>query len=225
MPAKSSAAKLRRASPESRPDGEAPLYAVLAKTLEDAIRSGHYAEGGLLPTELALSQAHGVSRQTVREALRRLEDQGLLTRRRGVGTRVSAAPGERRFVLEIGSMPDIVEYARRVRLQVDSIRAVRASARLATELECREGTRWLEVRGRRFLIDAPQSPVAVVQMHVRARYPGIEERLRAIGDTAVHALLERDYGEQIEEFVQEVTAIAMPPAAADLLGVARGSRA
>ncbi len=48
--------------------------------------------GDRLPTELELVEQFGVSRETVREALRGLEDDGLIRRRRGSGTVVVKVP-------------------------------------------------------------------------------------------------------------------------------------
>jgi GntR family transcriptional regulator len=56
-------------------------YQQLAKALEDAIRSGEYAPGSMLPAELAIAQDAGVSRHTVRHALSSLRDRGLVLSR------------------------------------------------------------------------------------------------------------------------------------------------
>ena len=54
--------------------------------LRQAIVKGTYNPGSQLPTEEELGEILGVSRTVVREALRALEDEGLITRRHGVGT-------------------------------------------------------------------------------------------------------------------------------------------
>jgi DNA-binding GntR family transcriptional regulator len=202
---------------------DVPLYASLAKSLADAIRAGRHPAGSLLPTEEALSRTWAVSRQTVREALRRLDEQGLIVRRRGIGTRVAGDGAQRRFVLGIGSMTDIAEYAEQLRLKVESVAAVRANAALAAALGCRAGSRWLEVSGWRFPVGAPRTAVAVTRMWVRADYPGLERRLHDFGGTAVHRLLEDEFGEQIEEIEQEITAIAIAEDVAHRLAVASGA--
>lgn len=56
------------------------------------ITTGPWGPGALLPGEVALAEEFGCSRATVNRALRELDEQGLLDRRRKAGTRVRAAP-------------------------------------------------------------------------------------------------------------------------------------
>ncbi len=55
-----------------------PLHTQLAAILRADIAAGKYAETGMLPSESFLQQEHGVSRGTVRRALRTLADEGLV---------------------------------------------------------------------------------------------------------------------------------------------------
>lgn len=71
-----------------------PLYAQIEDRFRDAITRGTLAPGSSLPAERALAEALGVSRITVRKAFARLQQDGLLRRRRGAGT-VVASPGDR----------------------------------------------------------------------------------------------------------------------------------
>ena len=63
-----------------------PQYVLVAQRLIGDIASGRYPVGSLLPAELALCTQLGVSRHTIREAIRRLQERGLVRRQRGVGT-------------------------------------------------------------------------------------------------------------------------------------------
>ena len=65
-----------------------PRYMALARQLAKEIRKGKYPVDTLLPTEAELTTKYGLSRFTVREAIRQLQSQGLVFRRQGVGTRV-----------------------------------------------------------------------------------------------------------------------------------------
>ena len=61
-----------------------PAYQVLADALRARILTGELQPGAKLPIEPELSQQYGVSRSTVREALRVLASQNLITTTRGV---------------------------------------------------------------------------------------------------------------------------------------------
>lgn len=82
-----------------------PLSAQLAQALRELIRAGQLRPGDKVPSEPQLARDHQVSRDTAQRALAMLADEGLITRRRGVGsavvtavapvTEVRAAPGTR----------------------------------------------------------------------------------------------------------------------------------
>jgi len=70
------------------------LYEQIAADLEEKIRRGDIAAGEPLQTEVDLAKAYGVSRSTVRQALSRLQQLGLITREVGRGTFVRSSPPE-----------------------------------------------------------------------------------------------------------------------------------
>jgi GntR family transcriptional regulator len=67
-----------------------PLHFQISTLIKDGIATGRYHPGDQLPTEEALGELHGVSRVTVRRALKSLEQQGLIERTAGRGTFVSS---------------------------------------------------------------------------------------------------------------------------------------
>lgn len=71
---------------------EVPLYYQLGTILREQILSGAYAIGDQLPTEAELVADYGVSRITVRQALKTLEDENLVRREAGRGTFVTGHP-------------------------------------------------------------------------------------------------------------------------------------
>ena len=66
----------------------APKYQSIAGCLRQEIENGLYSGKQLLPTEQLLCQRFQISRQTVRRALSVLEEEGLITRRQGSGSRL-----------------------------------------------------------------------------------------------------------------------------------------
>jgi len=69
-----------------------PRYVQIEESLHALLKTGGYRPGDKLPPEPALAQQIGVSRATLREALRSLEQQGIINRKQGVGTFVSLRP-------------------------------------------------------------------------------------------------------------------------------------
>jgi GntR family transcriptional regulator len=62
-----------------------PRFEAVAAELRERIALGDYARSGALPSEAELGRRYDVSRVTVRRALERLRDEGLITARRGSG--------------------------------------------------------------------------------------------------------------------------------------------
>ncbi|MGA8979571.1 MAG: GntR family transcriptional regulator [Pedococcus sp.] len=80
-------------------DSPVPLYHQLAEQLSAAISDGRLQPGDAFENELALTERLGLSRPTVRRAIQEMVDQGLLVRRRGLGTRVANRKVHRRAEL------------------------------------------------------------------------------------------------------------------------------
>jgi GntR family transcriptional regulator len=72
------------------PASPIPLYRQLADELGAGIRAGEYAVGGQIPSEHELARRYRLGRPTVRQATDFLVRRGLLVRRRGSGTFVTA---------------------------------------------------------------------------------------------------------------------------------------
>jgi GntR family transcriptional regulator len=66
-----------------------PLYKQIEDYIRDLIDSGDYDKGKLLPKEENLAKRFGVSRNTVRQGMYKLVMEGLLIRKKGVGTVVA----------------------------------------------------------------------------------------------------------------------------------------
>ena len=68
-----------------------PYWYQLAGILEHAIAQGQWRPGERLPSESELCERFGISRTTVRQALARLEQEGMVVRRKGFGTFAASA--------------------------------------------------------------------------------------------------------------------------------------
>ena len=70
-----------------------PKHADISRDLRREIASGKYAASGRLPSEAQIVERFGVSRPTAAQALRTLQQEGLIERRPGSGTYLSHANG------------------------------------------------------------------------------------------------------------------------------------
>ena len=81
---------------------EQPKYLQVADILRKEIAEGVFRDGQTLMTEEELRFRFNVSRQTIRQAIALLEDDGLVDRRRGSGTYVRHGPRRRQGTVHVG---------------------------------------------------------------------------------------------------------------------------
>jgi GntR family transcriptional regulator len=198
-----------------------PHYVVLAESLLRDIETGRYPVSSLLPTEKELAQQFGMSRHTVREAVRRLQDLGLVSRRPGVGTRVKAKTAASRYVQSTASISDLLQYAKEVLLHVGPAVEVTADDKLAAMLQCKPGQRWLKYMGQRHAGDDDE-PICYTEVFVSYEFASIRDVISR-SRIAVYALIEKHFNVQFREVRQQIAAVGIPAKAATSLGVKRGS--
>lgn len=197
-----------------------PLYLTVAQTLKDEILKGVFPVGSQLPTEEALATRFKVSRATVREALRGLRNDNLVTSRRGAGTTVARANQPDQYVRELASINDLIAFAQGTRYEIQSMETVTADDSLAQRLGCQSGDQWLAIRGYRYGEDS-KLPVCWTEVFVDAQYAGVGrlvERHRGNIFEAVEDL----YGVSVREVHQEVMAGPVPDNLAAGLGMNAG---
>lgn len=118
---------------------EVPLYYQLAGVLRENIVSGAFASGGRLPTEAELVEQYGVSRITVRQALRILEQEDLIRREVGRGTFVTEHGALKASVQVEGSLDDLISMVMATSVQIVDLRTIKASAQEASILDLEPG--------------------------------------------------------------------------------------
>ncbi len=192
-----------------------PRYQRVADELIQHIGAGTYPVGALLPTEMELCQQYGISRHTVREALRRLRDAGLVSSRRRVGTEVLARTPAANYRQPTNSIGDLLQYAEETRLTVLRVKRVSIGASLAEQLEGEVGDEWLKVTTLRAAPGDAQ-PVCLTTTYVNARLPDIETQVTQLAGP-LSAMLERVYGVKITRIEQSIQAVALRAREAKLL--------
>ena len=202
----------RRSAPRS---AEPPRYRQIADELTARIAAGRYPVGELLPTEMELCDLYGISRSTVREALRRLRDAGLISRRRRTGTKVVAQTSPVSYRQPTNSIRDLLQYADDTQIEIVSEKRVICDGRLAALLECREGHAWLRLTSLRRMPDDPR-PICMTTAYVDAGLPDIDKHLESNAGP-ISAMLERTYGVRIARIEQSIRAVRLGRQEAKLL--------
>lgn len=111
------------------PSSVAAGSAAIAARLQQAILDGQYVHGARLPPERELAQHFGASRSTVREALRRLEEMRLLSRRIGSGTFVNYRPAPNgNYIAERTSPLQLIEVRQALEPCIARLAAVNGTA-------------------------------------------------------------------------------------------------
>ena len=187
--------------------------------LRDRIMSGELAPGTRLPGEPSLAAEHGVARVTIRRALGRLTQDGLVRRRPGSGTFVREAAMTKPVVADFANLfQHHVEMGTRTGVRLLSFAYGVPPAGVAEAMGLAPGERTQRsVRVR--LID--EEPFSYLTTHVPERV-GLTYSEADLAHMALLGLLERS-GVAIERASQSITAALAGPDVADALGVEIGT--
>ncbi|CAG9189810.1 GntR family transcriptional regulator [Paraburkholderia sabiae] len=202
-----------------------PRYAELAEELIQAIGAGKFEVGSSLPSEVDLSEQYGVSRATVRSALERVQELGLISRRKRAGIRVESAKPKAAFSHNMSSVEDLVQFAVVTERHVRSVTELSASPSLAGKLGVDAGTRLLRVEMLRVDPSKPDAPLCWTDVYLEAALgAGIKRELRN-STGLICDMVERRFGRSVHNVRQEIRAIGVPDNLAEPLGVKPDSHA
>lgn len=197
-----------------------PRYQALADILQNEIESGVYPVGSRMPTELELCNRFSVSRFTVREALRRMIDNGMILRRQGSGTIVVSKNPTTMFVQKLNSIDELLQYSIDTRLKVKNSAAVEVDASTAKMIGCDPGDAWHRIESIRYLDE--KSPICWTDVYVRPEHQKLTDR---IGEdtTPVFMVIEKEFGVVADEVTIDLFAGSMEETKAWAMGVEPGS--
>jgi GntR family transcriptional regulator len=198
-------------------------YQGLLNRLVAGIQAGKYPVGTLLPTEHQLCREFELSRFTVREALRRMTEMGLVVRAARQGTRVVSDQPLAAYVQPLDSIGEIMMHVTDTRLNVLATDVVAADEPLARLLRCEPGQEWLHVTGFRETRD-DHLPMSWAEIYVHERYRDIQGEIGG-SDQPIFELIAARYNDRIFEIEQDISATLVAPAVAVVLKVKPNSPA
>lgn len=198
-----------------------PLYSQLKTIVLANIQDRVWKPGDRIPTERELCGLYGVSRITVRQALRELEDDGCLARRQGKGTFVTG----RAFVQRLSRFYSFSEEIRKMGAvpgaKLLSFRTETAEQPTAEKLGIREGETVLSIRRLRL---ADGEPFALETSHLA------EESVKSLTERSVERLglygaLRLECGVAPDNAEETFGAVSVTAKQAAFLGLEKGAAA
>lgn len=188
----------------------------VADVLRHQIHAGAFDE--VLPTEQQLATEHSASRNTVREALALLKDEGLIDRAPKVGTRV----GTRKYdhgLDELLGLQETLKGHGTVRNEVRTAQHITAPPAVARRLGLEPGERVVYLERLRYLADRPLS----LDLTYLVPDIGAEVLANDLENTDIFVLLEKISGRSLGHADLALEAIAADPHTASTLDTPDGA--
>lgn len=200
-------------------DQIAPLHHQVYVVLRQQISEGVYPRDRSIPGEVELSKLFNVSRITIRRALERLKNEGLVSRRQGKGTFAETAIPTKPIRANLqGILENLLAMGLKTQVRVIEFGYVGASPDIAAEMQVAPGSLLQKAVRVRSYKDEPFS-------YLTTYVPEDIGRSYSQGDLSAQpllALLERA-GVMVSAADQTISARLADPIVAPLLGVETGA--
>lgn len=195
-------------------------YRQIVAILVGEIQSGTWTVDSSFPTEMELVERFGVGRNTVREALRELQDLGYIKRRRGARSVLTTTNPENTFINSVRSAEELLDYAKTTMATILTTETVRVDEGLARKLDIDPGGEWVRLgllRSR----DGQSAPFSYSEVYVLPKYADVIDHFGA--ESELFAVIERRHGIVIRRVEQEIEATLVDANIASRLNVQVGS--
>ncbi|ANU06368.1 GntR family transcriptional regulator [Paraurantiacibacter namhicola] len=201
--------------------GSLPRYLQLAGDLREDILAGRFSDGTQFPTETALCERYEVSRFTVREALKRLQAEGLIARKRGSGTIVQPASARGGALHQpLSNIGELLQYSRDSAVAYAPHAKGKLPREIAVQIAERTDGTWRSFRGvRRHASDA--LPIAVTDAYFHESLGDAIDRLDLDKGT-LFSQIEQLAGVGIGRVTQDIQAVAADAETAAALEMEKG---
>ena len=207
------------ARPRPGPASRKPRYQQLADDLRAAIARGDFPPDGF-PTEHELCARYGVSRFTVREALRALQAEGLIARKRGSGTVIQQATARGGALHQpLSNVGELLQYARNTRIDFARLGAAAIPKAIAEQLPAPPDGRWTHFRGCRTSA-TEEGPIALTDAYIHPDLVAYAGQIDLAGAT-IFRQLEQLAGLRVATVTQDIQAVAAPAEIARQLQIPR----
>lgn len=193
----------------------------LTEELATRIRSGEWPVGSSLPSETALSKEVGVSRHTLRHALKTLQERGFIELRQGAPSRVISSTQPRVYSQDFNTLRDVLRYPRNTYRENKFERYVECDSALQSLLKSPLGSSWYQIGAVR-LEEESKLAVAWTDIYILHKFARVA-KMKGHAREMVFEQIERHFDVSIDRAEIEIRASSLSPEHAQLLDVAPGS--
>ncbi|MGC8837070.1 MAG: GntR family transcriptional regulator [Anaerolineae bacterium] len=194
---------------------------MVSEQIREAIMNGDLAPGAQLPPETELVEMFGVSRGTLRESLRMLEEQGLIIRRHGKGTFVRARPILKNLSVNYGITDMIASAGYTPGTAYLDLREEAADPETAKNLEIQPGSEVIVVERTR---TADGQPVVFsVDIFPKSLLRVSLENLQCLRERSIYEYFQTEWGLSIHHGVARLAPVAADKALARRLSIREGA--
>jgi GntR family transcriptional regulator len=199
--------------------GMEPLYYQIQQQLFEGIRSGELKAGDPLPSEQEISVRLGVSRMTVRLAIKSLCELGIVYSKQGKGSFVSSLKLEKNFRQVLSFTEEMVQSGRRPESRPLGFDTVPAEKEVAEALALNSQENVIRLRRVRM---ADSAPMGIETSYIPERLcPNLEAKFNP--RTSLYQTLSARYGIQMAIADEVVEAGLANSEEARLLRIPKGS--
>lgn len=201
--------------------GGLPRYLQLAADLREDVLAGRFSDGQQFPTETALCERYEVSRFTVREALKRLQAEGLIARKRGSGTVVQPASARGGALHQpLSNLGELLQYSRDSNVHYSERDSDKLPQNIAVQIGEKTEGMWRGFRGVR-LHASDALPIAVTDAYFHESLGDAIGRLDLQAGT-LFSQIEKLAGVSIGRVTQDIQAVAADEDTARALEIEQG---
>jgi GntR family transcriptional regulator len=201
-------------------DSHIPYYIQLMDILREKVHTSEWLPGNQIPGEQDLCEHYQISRTVVRQALRELEYEGVITRHKGKGTFISLPKISEGLVQKLtGFYQDMLERGLRPGSKVLHQDVIPASEKVAQFLGIKPGDSVIDIQRLRFVND---EPIQLVTTYIPVDIcPGLATV--DLSDRSLYEFLEKECGIIIARGHRIIEAVQANEYEAGILGIERGS--
>lgn len=197
-----------------------PYYIQLMDIIKEKVQLGNWAAGNQIPGEQDLCEHYGISRTVVRQALRELELEGVINRRKGKGTFISLPKISEGLAQKLtGFYQDMVERGLKPVTKVLHQNISPANEKVAHFLNIKPGEKVIDILRLRSINEEPiQLVTTYIPLEICPALASVD-----LTNRSLYEFLETEAGIFIAKGRRYIEAVLANEAEAALLDIQRGA--